>query len=302
MPFMVHVLHIDFIDTQGTKHAIMKQAEVELAVSGSTVGYDIEIRRNGTLIATLSEGVHWTNAVSNALNAEAISKVINNLGLTGQLALLSSFTRGSATARVFAKMIGRGGTGYQLTARHDGAAEIDLAGLLAAETVTFDSTGAAGYGPITLTEGIDFTDAATLAAAINANVTLSPLMTAGFTGTVVQVLDDGGFTTDAALLTALGVLADTVTGDSWHELNGGPATTQFRVVSGDITFDGAAAASLRDYTYDGRGPAAEVFQNWLNDNVPPIGVGVGDRLDGSLKVEFVPIPEGTQVTVVWEEG
>jgi len=114
-----------------------------------------------------------------------------------------------------------------------GGAEIDLAGLLAGETVTFDVGGVAGYGPITLTEGIDFTDAATLAAAINSHVTLGPLMAASFSGTVVAVLDKGGYTS-ATLLAALGTLADTVTGSSWQELNGGAPTVQFKTVKSAV--------------------------------------------------------------------
>lgn len=190
MPFVVEVLHIDFIDTQGTKHAIMKQAEVDLVVSGSTAGYTIEVRYNGTLIVTLTEGVHWTNAASDDRNAELISKAINNLGLTDQIALLADWEEGTANSRVYAKMIGRGGTGYELT----------------------------------------------------------------------------------------------VTGGA------------------NITVDGGAVASLRDYTYDGRGSGQEVLQEWLNANVPVIGGAAGERIAGSLKVEFVPIPEGTQVMVMWEEN
>jgi len=301
MPFVVEVLHIDFIDTQGNKHAIMKAAELDLAVSGSTVGYRIEIRYNGVLVETFTEGVDWTNAGTDERNAELIAKLFNNRGLTGQLALLATWEEGTATTNIRAKMIGRGGTGYSITIFHPGAAEIDLTGLAAAETVVFDVGGTVGYGPITFTQGVDFTDAATLASAINLDATMGPLVTAQAIGEVLQVFDDGGYTTDADLLTFLGTLSDTVTGDSWHELNGGPAATQFTEVNGAATVDGLATSSLRDYTYDGRGPAQEVFANWLNANVPAIGAGAGDRIAGSLKVEFVPIPEGTQVMVMWEE-
>lgn len=190
MAFKVHVLHIDFIDTQGTKHAIMKQAEVDLAVVGATAGYSIQIRYNGVLLATLTEGVDWTDAASNARNAELISKAFNHLGLTKQVALLADWEEGTANSRIYAQMIGRGGTGYELT------------------------------------------------------------------------------------------------------VVGGP----------NITVDSAAVASLREYTYDGRGPGQEVLQNWLDANVPVIGAGAGQRIAGSLKVEFVPIPEGTQVMVMWEEN
>lgn len=190
MPFVVHVLHIDFIDTQGTKHAIMKQAEADLVVAGATAGYSIQIRYNGTLITTLTEGVEWTDAASNARNAELIAKAINHVGLTKQVAIATEWEEGTANVRVYAQMIGRGGTGYELT-----------------------------------------------------------------------------------------------------------------VVGGaNITVDGGAVASLRDYTYDGRGPGQEVLQDWLNANVPVIGAGAGERIAGSLKVEFVPIPEGTQVMVMWEEN
>lgn len=131
-----------------------------------------------------------------------------------------------------------------------GGAEIDLAGLLAGETVTFDVGGVAGYGPITLTEGVDFTDAATLASAINAHATLGPLMTASFSGTVVQVIDDSGYTSDATLLTALGTLADTVTGSSWQELNGGSATTQFKTIKSAVfTTNGDLGARNGDSAY-----------------------------------------------------
>lgn len=190
MAFQVHVLHIDFIDSTGYKHAIMKRAEVDLAVVGATTGYSIQVRFAGTLIATLTEGADWTNAATAARNAELISKAINNLGLTKQIPLLAEWAEGTATAKVRAAMIGRGGTGLELT-----------------------------------------------------------------------------------------------------------------VLGGaNITVDGVAVAALRDYTYDGRGPAGEVLQNWLDANVPVIGGGAGERIAGSLKVEFVPIPEGTQVMVMWEEN
>lgn len=115
-----------------------------------------------------------------------------------------------------------------------GGAEIDLAGLLAGETVTFDVGGTVGYGPVVFTEGVDFTNAAELADAINLNATLAPLMTSSATGTVVQVFTDTAYTNDAALLAALGTLGDTVTGASWTELNAGPATAQFRTVKSAV--------------------------------------------------------------------
>jgi len=301
MAFQVHVLHIDFIDSTGYKHAIMKQAEALLVFSGATTGYSIDINYNAVTVATITEGVEWTNAATPAGNAELVYKVLNNLSMTNQVPITVEWERGSATVRLLAKMIGRGGTGITVTTFHPGAAEIDLTSLAAAETVVFDVGGTVGYGPITFTEGVDFTDAATLASAINLDATMGPLVTAQAIGEVLQVFDDGGYTSDADLLTFLGTLSDTVTGDSWHELNGGGAATQLTVVSGSLAVDGAISAALRDYTYDGRGPAGEVFQNWLNDNVPAIGGGAGERIDGSLKVKFVPIPEGTQVSVTWEE-
>lgn len=190
MPFVVEILHIDFIDSTGYKHAIMTRASAELAVVGATTGYSIEIRFNGVLVDTLTEGVDWANAGSNALNMERIAKVINNRFLAQQGPVEAEWQFGVATAKVVARMIGRGGTGIELTV----------------------------------------------------------------------------------------------------------------VGGGNITIDGGSVASLHDYTYDGRGPAGEVLQNWLDANVPAIGGGAGQRIAGSLKVEFVPIPEGTQVMVMWEEN
>ena len=43
MPLQVHVLHIDFLDSTGYKHAIMKQAEAVLTVNGSTANFSIDI-------------------------------------------------------------------------------------------------------------------------------------------------------------------------------------------------------------------------------------------------------------------
>lgn len=138
-----------------------------------------------------------------------------------------------------------------------GGAEIDLAGLLAGETVTFD-TGGAVYGPVTLTEGIDFgaavhptlTVAESLAKAINDHVTLGPVMSASAAGTVTSVLDDGGYTSDATLLAAHGLLGDTVTGASWRELNGGPATTQFKTIKSAVfTTKGNLSSRNTDAAY-----------------------------------------------------
>jgi hypothetical protein len=190
MPFVVEILHIDFIDSTGYKHAIMKQAEVSLVVVGATTGYSIDINYNAATIATITEGVEWTNAATAARNAQLISQAINQLGLTGQIAVLAEWAEGTAVVKVYAKMIGRGGTGY----------ELDVAG------------------------------------------------------------------------------------------------------GANITVDGVATATFRDYTYDGRGPAGEVLQQWLDANVPVIGAGAGERIDGSLQVIMVPIPEGTQVLIMWEEN
>jgi len=138
-----------------------------------------------------------------------------------------------------------------------GGAEIDLAGILAGETVTFD-TGGAAYGPITLTEGVDFgpaihpllTMAESLAKAINDHVTLGPRMSASASGTVTSVLDDGGYTSDTALLAAHGLLGDTVTGASWRELNGGSVTTQFITVKSAVfTTNGDLGARNTDSAY-----------------------------------------------------
>ncbi len=301
MPFQVHVLHIDFIDTQGNKHAIMKPAEVDLVIGGDTTRSEIRVSYNSVLLYTLVEGTDWTHSADLPRNAELISKLINQRGLTNQAALLAEWEVDTINTRIFAKMIGRGGTGYTVAGFHPGAAEIDVAGVLAAETVIFD-TGGATYGPITLTEGIDFTDAATLAAAIIADGVLGPVMTADISGTLVRVYDTGGAVDDAALLAVHGLLGDTITGGAWSELNAGGAATQITSVVSNITIDGVASASLRDYTYDGRGPAQEVLQQFLDATVPDIGAGAGERLDGSLKVEFVPIPEGTQVMIMWEEN
>jgi len=190
MPFVVAVLHIDFIDSTGYKHSIMKQAEALMVFSGATTGYSVDINYNAVTLLTLTEGVEWADAGSDDGNAELLFKLINNLSMTNQIPIFAEWERGSDTIKVLAKMIGRGGTGVEL-----------------------DVTGGAA-----------------------------------------------------------------------------------------IVIDGAATANLRDYTYDGRGPAGEVLQQWLDANVPVIGGGAGQRIAGSLKVEFVPIPEGTQVMVMWEEN
>jgi len=100
-----------------------------------------------------------------------------------------------------------------------GGAEIDLAGLTAGETVEI------GYPPfpntVTLTEGIDFTDAATLAAAINTDTNLSPVIVATAVGTVVEIRTVTAGWTNAQLVTEGYSVADTVTGADWEKIGGG---------------------------------------------------------------------------------
>ena len=142
-----------------------------------------------------------------------------------------------------------------------GGAKIDLAGLLAGETVTINA--------VVYTEGVDFTNAATLAAAINL---AEPTLEATAAGTVVTVQCRRPGRSDTQLLADFGALADTVTGAAWTRVDGvalSPAA-QFNVAGSDQALYNAFA----------RGGASISLENSVVGRTVTIGVTVFTHVAG----------------------
>lgn len=118
-----------------------------------------------------------------------------------------------------------------------GQAQIDLASLGAGETVTIGYPPSPPANTVTLTEGVDFTDAATLAAAINADANLSPVLVATDTGTIVEIRTVTAGWTNAQLGAEGYSVADTVTGADWEQVGGGALSPagQLNIPTGNPT-------------------------------------------------------------------